>query len=650
MAQTSKKFCAACLKEVSSDSFNCPGCGGLLTILHSRDLVGEILDGRFEVLELLGKGGMGIVYRARHRYLDRECAVKVLRADSADDPLAVARFLREAKAASGLTSPYTVRITDFGVSPDGLLYLVMELLKGESMGDMLQRVGSLHWRKAFTYAIHVCRSLQEAHARHLWHRDIKPDNIFIVREDGEEIAKVLDFGIAKWGQKEETATDAGIICGTPEYLSPEQARGAEVDGRTDVYSLGAVLYEALAGRPPFEGESSVKVLMCHIMDKPVPLQELDLPAPVPEEVAQLVMWTLKKKPRRRPTGVEDLAAAMQEALDILPDADQTEVSTPRQPKSTPTGLQFLPLVSEEDTEDEVEEVDEETTGDFMVSEDRLIADLAVMHEPPTDAMYPREEETISSTKAFETVTDGRRSPVALLGMGVLLAVAALGGWYLWQSGLTDTSVARPGAAYAIDGNPGSEAAESDTVTSPLADSRDSRLRDAGKEPGDRGREDVAPRIDQTIAHDGRNTEPIDVLPPVDRASPTRPDEADAANAADVRPLDTVAADVGVTRDAVAADRVRDTGDGTSQDAATAASVETPEEKRERQARRKRHQEARRKLEKERRAEEERRKQEEKLAKEEEARKKKEAEEQKAREQNKDEGEDDDDYTRIPGGE
>jgi len=139
MAKTSKKFCAACLKEVSSSLSVCPPCDGPLTTLHSRDLVGEILDGRFQVLEVVGKGGRGVVYRARHRCLDRECAVKVLRTDAAEDPTAVARFLTEAKIASGLTSPHTVRVSDFGVSPDGHLYLVMELLKGQSLGSILQQ-------------------------------------------------------------------------------------------------------------------------------------------------------------------------------------------------------------------------------------------------------------------------------------------------------------------------------------------------------------------------------------------------------------------------------------------------------------------------------------------------------------------------------
>jgi serine/threonine protein kinase len=639
VAQTSKKFCSSCLKEVSTESFKCPGCNGPLTILHSRDLVGEILDGRFEVLELLGKGGMGIVYRARHRYLERDCAIKVLRADSADDPLAVARFLREAKSVSGLSSPNTVRVTDFGVSPDGLLYLVMELLRGESLGQMLQRRGSISWRKAFEYSIQVCHSLQEAHSRQLWHRDIKPDNIFIVREEGEEVAKVLDFGIAKLGDQQETSTEAGIICGTPEYLSPEQARGREVDGRTDIYSLGAVLYEAIAGHPPFEGDTAVKVLMCHIMDKPPHLKELELPASIPEQVLELVMWTLKKKPRRRPAGVEEFAAAMQELLDVFPD-DQAGSAEPRAPKPTPTGLQYMPMVAEEDTEDEIDAENEETTGDFIVSEDRIAADLAIRHEATADALYSNAEPTVSATESFESPRSGNKSRwFGLLGIVALVALAAWGGSHLLNQ--NQSTSATVGQSQTAAGH------SQDQIPDPIADVRPDHSSQPDRQSRDATAavEDSTPDVNHVAA--SKDTSNTDGIAPSDatRLAQGELSMVDATSVADLKTRDNRS---GVTDD-------RDTNSGalddqvevTQQDQTAAVSSED-ERERERKERHRRRAEARLKREEEQRKIEELRLEEEKLKQEEAAQKEKEQEKEKEKEKDPDD-DDDDDYTRIPGG-
>ncbi len=643
MAQTSKKFCSKCLKEVSSESFHCPGCGGPLTVLHSRDLVGEILDGRFEVLELLGKGGMGIVYRARHRYLEQEFAIKVLKAESADDPLAVARFLREAKSVSGLNSPHTVRVSDFGVSPDGLLYLVMELLKGESLGQRIQRLGSVSWRKAFTYAIHVCYSLQEAHARRLWHRDIKPDNIFIVQENDDEIAKVLDFGIAKWGEAQETATEAGIICGTPEYLSPEQARGKDVDGRSDIYSLGAVLYEGLCGRPPFEGESAVKILMCHIMDKPVHLRERGLPEDIPDHVPDLVMWALKKKAKRRPDGVEVFAAALKDALDTFSE-DGSKTARSRDVRATPTGLQYQGMVAEEETEDEVISEDEETTGDFMVSEEQLASDLAAMTESTADAPYGDQSFPDKRTQAFEAPPDSRkRFPKALAGIAVVLALAAYGGWYFWSA--------------AGDGKTSPHSETSNAVHSRMEVEADIVERGASGDIAS-GREVPAIPHDLTpLAHSDVQVEvpggvednsarhaDVSAQHEVAIAEATSPD---IVAPTDAHPLATPQIDVDslVSLDAVPAD----TTNTASQDLSTVPTDEQIEKER-KERRRKRHEErkreeARRKAERLR-LKQEKAKAEEKLRKEKEEKLRKEKEE----EEKKNGDDDDDDYDRIPGGE
>jgi serine/threonine protein kinase len=641
VAQTSKKFCSSCLKEVSTESYKCPGCNGPLTILHSRDLVGEILDGRFEVLELLGKGGMGIVYRARHRYLERDCAIKVLRADSADDPLAVARFLREAKSVSGLSSPNTVRVTDFGVSPDGLLYLVMELLKGESLGQKLHRCGSISWRKAFEYSIQVCHSLQEAHSRQLWHRDIKPDNIFIVREEGEEVAKVLDFGIAKLGDRQETSTEAGIICGTPEYLSPEQARGKEVDGRTDIYSLGAVLYEAIAGHPPFEGDTAVKVLMCHIMDKPTHLKDLELPASIPKQVMDLVMWTLKKKAQRRPAGVEELAAAMQEMLDVFPD-DQSPSPEPRALKPTPTGLQYMPMVAEEETEDEIDAVDEETTGDFTFSEDRIAADLAIRHESTAEALYSSAEQTLSATESFESPQTVRKYKwFSLLGIITVLALAAWGGSHLLNQNQSTSAAAGQNGATVAPGQ--------DVVPGPIADIRPDHSRQVDRQSQDTtsAPADLTPdAVHFAALKDASNTDGI-APSDITLLAANELSLVDAVSIADLKVSDQLAGDT-FGLDANGGDLV-DRVEATQQDLTTTASSKE-EVARERKERHRRRAEERRKRKEEQRKKEENRLEQEKLKQEAAARKEKEKEKENGKEKEKDPDEDEDDgYTRIPGG-
>ncbi len=645
MAQTSKKFCSACLKEVSSESFKCPNCNGPLTILHSRDLVGEILDGRFEVLELLGKGGMGIVYRARHRYLERDCAIKVLRTDSAEDPLAVARFLREAKSASGLSSPHTVRVMDFGVSPDGLLYLVMELLEGESLAEMVRRKGSLPWRRAFTYAIHVCHSLQEAHARSLWHRDIKPDNIFIIREEGEEIAKVLDFGIAKWGKAEATATEAGIICGTPEYLSPEQARGKEVDGRTDIYSLGAVLYEALCGHPPFVGDTAVKILMCHIMDKPTPLGELDLPRPIPEQVGNLVMWALKKKARRRPASVEEFAASMQEALDTYPE-DSHAPDAPRDPRSSPTGLQFAAMVAEEDTADEiVSEELEETTGDFMVSEERMAADLAIAQQSTTDSIYPRHSEAIEvAPRSLDAAQKNRRLVPALFGLLVLVALVTLAGWYYQRTGEPQSGAAQPVTTNRTGSNAAAEQAALDLAPSTGRTLEDVRT-DNSTSPADVELAEARPLATEDSAiSDQSSGLPQDISHRAGSKDTAEDVESGIAAPADVVAAAAVATDAVVFNAAAAHDVAT-----SSPDVAESPSPDEMAKERERLERRRKRLMEKQREEKARLLEENRKKQAEQQRLAEEARQKKEEEERKAKERAKEKEEDeDDDYSRIPG--
>lgn len=315
-----KRFCANCMADFETEGFACPQCGGQLAQVDEASLIGQTLDSRYEIVATVGKGGMGVVYRARHKYLKRDVALKVLRRDVAHDSAAVKRFLQEAQVISTLTSPNTVTVHDFGVTPDGRTYFVMELMEGQSLGDFLESGGELSVEEALDIVLQTCDSLGEAHSRNIYHRDIKPDNLFMIPlPDGGRRIKVLDFGIARLGDSAEKLTATGLICGTPQYLSPEQAQGKEADGRADLYSLGIVLYESLAGIPPFHDETPVKTVFAHVTKPVPPLDEASGGRHFTEAVKLLVSWPLEKFPADRPQSAAVLAAATNVVIEMPAD-------------------------------------------------------------------------------------------------------------------------------------------------------------------------------------------------------------------------------------------------------------------------------------------------------------------------------------------
>jgi eukaryotic-like serine/threonine-protein kinase len=286
-------------------------------------MLGRVLASRFTILARLGAGSMGTVYRAKQAPIGRDVAIKILRSDRAVDEVSRARFLREARANSVLKSPNTVTVFDFGQSEGGEFYLAMELLEGESLGQRLKRVGRLSADEAIETAKQALRSLAEAHAKGVIHRDLKPDNLFYARvrtnETFEEIVKVLDFGIAKMLHAEgelamnAVETQAGTVFGTPRYMSPEQAQGKPLDPRSDLYSLGVILYHMLTGRAPFTDDDAIVVMARHIKTPPRPMSEVAPEAQIPPDLEDLVMRLLSKEPEKRPQMADVLIAELTRA-------------------------------------------------------------------------------------------------------------------------------------------------------------------------------------------------------------------------------------------------------------------------------------------------------------------------------------------------
>jgi predicted Ser/Thr protein kinase len=275
-------------------------------------LIGKVLADRFEILGRIGEGGTGVVYKAKQITVDRTVAIKVLGAHVSSDPQWVKRFHNEARAAARLDHPNTVRMIDFGETKEGLLFIAMEYLHGRPLSDEIARLGKIPPQRALRIISQVCQSLQEAHTQGIIHRDIKPDNVFLVEMKGSgDFVKVLDFSVAKMDTPDAQLTRAGTVFGTPAYMSPEQARGVKLAPQSDVYACGIVLYEMLTGKPPFEAALPMEVVMMHLRQKPAPLVGF------PEPLVRVVMKALEKTPDRRQGGAEDLHRECVECLETL---------------------------------------------------------------------------------------------------------------------------------------------------------------------------------------------------------------------------------------------------------------------------------------------------------------------------------------------
>ncbi len=280
--------------------------------------IGVIVEGRYEVVSKLAVGGMGEVYKARHLELGKPVVLKVMLSSMSRDEALVARFKREAIAASRIGQQNIVDVSDFGRTPDGRFFFVMEYLDGVTLKTMLADGAGLPLARVTRLSLQIANALAAAHAQGVVHRDLKPDNLMVLQRPGQiDFVKVLDFGVAKVtpAPGEAGHTSFGMIMGTPQYMSPEQARAVTLDARSDVYSLGLVIYEMLVGRPTFEAETPSLLMVKHLTEPP-PHFEPRLAAKLPAEVERLVHRMLAKDPADRPQSMTEVIAQL-EAIDDL---------------------------------------------------------------------------------------------------------------------------------------------------------------------------------------------------------------------------------------------------------------------------------------------------------------------------------------------
>jgi serine/threonine protein kinase len=399
-------ICPTCKTHFEGEEHFCPRDGSpLAASRNDKDaagdpLVGRVLGGRYRLIERLGQGGMGTVYRATHTLMDKPVAVKVLRAELATDGEAVARFHREARSASRLDHDHCIRVTDFGQSDDGLLFLVMELLDGVSLSHVTRR-GPVPAARAAAIGLSIAEALAHAHEQGIIHRDLKPDNVFLARRaKGREIVKVLDFGLAKLASDSAlgpSITRDGTVFGTPEYMAPEQAEGEKLDGRTDVYALGILLYQLVTGEVPFKSSNFVALLTKQVSEHPVPPRERRPDLDIPPGLEQVILRSLEKqRDDRYPT-----AAAVADALEPFASTDAG-------------GALLLPIR-------------EETLSGSMPALERTSgSDPASTRDMAQPTPLPGDGDTRSSEMRGEVVPRAFGRNVALGLGGVAVVMAALG--------------------------------------------------------------------------------------------------------------------------------------------------------------------------------------------------------------------------------
>ena len=335
------KECLLCGFTTDESTVVCPEDGSALSTRRPDPLIGKTLLERFEILSLIGSGGMGNVYKARQAVAERMVAVKVLHSERLHKQSSVMRFRQEAKAAGSLSHPNIVSFIDFGLTEDHVPFIVMDYVEGTALDEVL-RNGTLSIARCVDVFAQACDALEHAHKKGVIHRDIKPSNLMLVQNsDGTEVLKILDFGIAKLLPQDAENTPerailtmTGELFGSPQYMSPEQCAGRNLDARSDMYSLGCVMYESLLGRAPIHGESVLDIIYKHTHERPAAFKQVRPDLEIPEQLEAVVLKTLEKEPEGRFPSM----AALKRNLEFAPRFAEESKNNPQPepPKPRPT--------------------------------------------------------------------------------------------------------------------------------------------------------------------------------------------------------------------------------------------------------------------------------------------------------------------------
>ncbi len=383
------------------------------------DYVGKIISGKYRIEQMIGEGGMGRVYKALQVALDKPVVLKVLRKSLLSDERTVQRFQREAKAASRLNHANSISVLDFGRTDDGALFIAMEFVSGKDLHQILSKEWPLPEARIIRIISQVLSALADAHSAGVIHRDLKPENIMVEQRRGEpDFVKVLDFGIAKitdsTGDDGPALTRAGFVCGTPEYMSPEQARGGALDARSDLYSVGVILYQLTTGLLPFESDSAVGFATKHLSEEPPPPSKRRPDARISPAMERLIMRVLSKDPNQRPATAEafrsELAAVGREGKNG--------------PRRTPQVLGPIPrkVSAEESATTRI------TSGpQWGEREDTVRADPGALSSSTRPGKPVATDEVIAASAG-----GGGVMLLKLLTVAMFLIAVGIGGWFLYQ--------------------------------------------------------------------------------------------------------------------------------------------------------------------------------------------------------------------------
>ncbi len=305
------KSCLTCGTGYTGEVAVCPDDGTVLTPVSEDVLIGTTIAGRYQILSFIGRGGMSVVYKARHLYMERVQAVKMLHAHLVSNAQSLKRFQQEAQAASHLAHPHIMGVHDFGISPQGQPYLVMDYLQGSSLAEVIERERQLSVERAINIFAQACDALAHAHQKGVVHRDLKPSNIMLIdTEEQPDFVKIVDFGIAKLLPQSEKQgqhlTQTGEVFGSPLYMSPEQCLAGNLDARSDIYSLGCVIYEAVTGKAPLTGGNMLETMYMHLNEPPLPFAKVRPDLDLPDELEAVVFKSMEKDPKNRQQSMTEL--------------------------------------------------------------------------------------------------------------------------------------------------------------------------------------------------------------------------------------------------------------------------------------------------------------------------------------------------------